>query len=274
MFARYVYICHPNVARTWCTTPIVIKAICTIFLLAFLHQLSRFFDREYIPIEFEINNQPQYGCQILSSEWVANIEDFYYTSYYTFRIIFVHIGPCAALVVFNVLLFIALRKAEDNRIKLFNNTQSSENRKVRDSNSTTIMLIVVVSVFLVVEIPLAVCTLLHVMRNALDIEIVSYNVLNTTIVFANFFIILSYPVNFAIYCGMSRLFRETFKGMFRLGDSDRHQWISTRYTTYVNGDGVTKLVAGSRRYSVAVNGLNNIINNNNCSKNKPLETNL
>ena len=259
-------------ARTWCTTPRVIKAICTIFFLALLHQISRFLDRQYLPVHFMYNDKEVDACQFQFSEWVTGIEDYYFISYYTFRIIFVHIGPCAALVVFNVLLFIALRKAEDNRIKLFNSSQSSENRKIRDSNSTTIMLIVVVSVFLVVEIPLAVTTLLHVMQNALDVEMVSYDVLNTTIVFSNFFIILSYPVNFAIYCGMSRLFRETFRDLFHLGATDRHQWLSTRYTTYVNGDGVTKLVSGSRRYSVAVNGLNNIINNNNCCRNNPIES--
>ncbi|CAG5114960.1 unnamed protein product, partial [Candidula unifasciata] len=32
--------------------------------------------------------------------------------------------------------------------------------------------------------------------------------------FANFFILLSYPLNFFIYCGMSKQFRETFKRLF------------------------------------------------------------
>jgi len=269
---RYIYVCHPCAARTWCTTPRVIKAICTIFLMAFLHQLSRFFDRKYDEVRFQWRDSEHWGCKFSISDWVKNIEDIYYTSYYTFRIIFVHVGPCLALVVFNVLLFVALRRAEENRVRLFNNSANSENRKIRDSNSTTIMLIVVVSVFLVVEIPLAVTTLLHVMQNVLEIHIVSYEILNTTIVFSNFFIIVSYPVNFAIYCGMSRLFRETFNDLFVIGKSNRRNW-SSRYTTVVNGDGVTKIVSGSRRYSVAANGLNGIINNNDCNK-LPLETML
>ncbi|CAG2122865.1 unnamed protein product, partial [Medioppia subpectinata] len=124
---RYIYICHPTTARTWCTTPRVIRAICTIFLLALLHQITRFFDRQYVSVRFLLNDSPQTGCQILSSEWVADIEDYYYTSYYTFRIIFVHIGPCAALVVFNVLLLIALREANDKRLKLFNNSGQQNN---------------------------------------------------------------------------------------------------------------------------------------------------
>ncbi|CAG2172338.1 unnamed protein product, partial [Oppiella nova] len=99
---RYICICHPCVARTWCTTPRVIKAIITIFLLAFLHQITRFFDRQYVSVRFQLHDSEQTGCEIRSSDWVEDIEDYYYTSYYTFRIIFVHIGPCAALVVFNV----------------------------------------------------------------------------------------------------------------------------------------------------------------------------
>ena len=90
---------------------------------------------------------------------------------------------------------------------------SLESKKQRDSNSTTIMLIVVVSVFLLVEIPLAIATSLHVMA-ALDLINVNYDYLNMCILFTNFFIVLSYPLNFAIYCGMSKQFRETFTQLF------------------------------------------------------------
>ena len=134
--------------------------------------------------------------------------------YYAFRIILVHIGPCALLVLLNGLLFRALKKAQRKREKLFNENRKSECNKLRDSNSTTIMLIVIVSVFLMLEIPLAVTTLLHVMQNALNIEIAAYDTLNTTVLFTNFFIILSYPINFAIYCGMSKQFRQTFADLF------------------------------------------------------------
>jgi hypothetical protein len=72
------------------------------------------------------------------------------------------------------------------------------------------MLIVVVTAFLAVEIPLAVVTLLHIISSTVA-EILDYSVANVLILFTNFFIILSYPINFAIYCGMSRQFRETFK---------------------------------------------------------------
>lgn len=143
--------------------------------------------------------------------------DTYYVIYFSFRVIFVHLVPCIALVVLNVLLFRALRQAQLKRQNLFKENKKSECRKLRDSNCTTLMLIVVVTVFLIVEIPLAVVTILHIISSSSISEILDYDIANILIVFSNFFIILSYPINFAIYCGMSRQFRETFKELFIRG---------------------------------------------------------
>ena len=133
------------------------------------------------------------------------IQVVYYNLYFWFRVVCVHLGPCASLVVLNVLLFGALRSAQQKRDKLFKeNRKASECRKLRDSNCTTLMLIVVVSCFLVVEIPLAVLTVLHIFDASLELRVLDYDVINVLILFTNFFISLSYPINFAIYCGMSR----------------------------------------------------------------------
>lgn len=70
--------------------------------------------------------------------------------------------------------------------------------------------------FLLVEIPLAVVTILHIISSSVK-EILNYTIVNTLILFTNFFIIISYPINFAIYCGMSRQFRETFRELFLNG---------------------------------------------------------
>lgn len=138
--------------------------------------------------------------------------------YFLFRIIFVHLVPCIALIVLNFLLFRALRRAQQRRdLLLSKKNQKSECKKLRDSNCTTLMLIVVVTVFLIVEIPLAVVTILHVLSSSVIKEFLDYYFANVLILFTNFFIILSYPINFAIYCGMSRQFRETFKELFIKG---------------------------------------------------------
>lgn len=131
-----------------------------------------------------------------------------------------------------------MKRAQDKREKLFReNRKKIECKKLRDANCTTLMLIVVVTVFLIVEIPLAVITALHVI-SSLIIEFLDYSVANLFVLFANFFLIVSYPINFAIYCGMSRQFRETFKDIFikntGLSSSSAKKDGSSRYSL-VNG---------------------------------------
>ncbi|KAK7579893.1 hypothetical protein V9T40_000522 [Parthenolecanium corni] len=152
------------------------------------------------------------------ADWLnnENVLNAYFIIYYSFRVIFVHVGPCISLVILNLLLFRAMRKAQLKRDKLFKENRKSECKKLRDSNCTTLMLIVVVTVFLLTEIPLAVVTVLHIISSGFT-EILDYDIVNTLILFTNFFIIVSYPINFAIYCGMSRQFRETFKELFIRG---------------------------------------------------------
>lgn len=217
---RYIYVCHAPVARTWCTMPRVMKCIGWITLLAVLHQITRFFERVYEPVTIKWRGEePVTVCRVRFADWIGDGTrlDIYFVVYYTFRVIFVHMGPCISLVILNLLLFRAMREAQLKRDKLFKENRKSECKKLRDSNCTTLMLIVVVTVFLMTEIPLAVVTVLHVISSAFT-EILDYEFVNTLILFTNFFIIVSYPINFAIYCGMSRQFRETFKELFIRGN--------------------------------------------------------
>ena len=130
--------------------------------------------------------------------WVSDIvtPDVYYNFYYWFRVAFVHLIPCIMLIFLNVLLFKALRQAQIKREKLFkDNKKSTECKKMRDSNCTTMMLIVIVSVFLLVEIPLAVLTVLHILSSSVR-EFLDYDLATILILFSNFTIILTYPINF------------------------------------------------------------------------------
>ncbi|XP_066901611.1 sex peptide receptor [Halyomorpha halys] len=216
---RYIYVCHAPVARTWCTMPRVLKCIAWISFIATLHQSTRFIDRDYLPVNISWGNQENVTvCRVQIAQWVEKgiSPDVYFIVYYLFRVVFVHAVPCISLVALNLLLFRALRKAQEKRDKLFKENRKSECKRLRDSNCTTLMLIVVVTVFLVTEIPLAVVTVLHVISSSVT-EILDYSVANALVLFTNFFIIVSYPINFAIYCGMSRQFRETFKELFIRG---------------------------------------------------------
>ncbi|XP_017156529.1 sex peptide receptor [Drosophila miranda] len=231
---RYIYVCHAPMARTWCTMPRVKRCTVYIALLAFLHQLPRFFDRTFLPLQIEWNGNETEVCHLETSMWVHEYigMDLYYTSYYLFRVLFVHLLPCIILVTLNILLFAAMRQAQERRKLLFRENRKKECKKLRESNCTTLMLIVVVTVFLIAEIPIAVVTAMHIV-SSLIIEFLDYGIANIFIMLTNFFLVVSYPINFGIYCGMSRQFRETFKEIF-LGRIIAKKDSSSKYSI-VNG---------------------------------------
>lgn len=167
--------------------------------------------------------------------WVHTLTiDAYFMSYFLFRVFFVHLVPCSSLVVLNFLLFRAMRAAQINRQKLFKDNRKSECKKLRDSNCTTLMLIVVVTVFLMVEIPVAVVTILHII-SSMGVDFLDYRIANILIAVTNFCILVSYPINFAIYCGMSRQFRETFKELFIKGTVTSSKKNGSSRYSLVNG---------------------------------------
>jgi len=235
---RYIYVCHAATARTWCTMPRVLRGIVWIFVFATLHQSTRFVDSVFLHVEITWEGEVHSACQERIADWVDSVgRNVYFPFYFLFRVIFIHLCPCVSLIVLNILLLRAMREAQRKRQQLFkdNKKGSGECRRLMDSYSTTLMLFVVVTVFLVVEVPLAVLTILHVISSVVE-EFLDYEVVNTLILMNNFFIIVSYPINFAIYCGMSRQFRKTFKELFvwGAGSATKDGYGSSRYSL-VNG---------------------------------------
>ena len=68
---RYIYVCHLTTARTWCTVPRVCRAMVIIFIMAFIHQSTRFADRDYTSVDFMWNNSRRTGCQFETAKWVC-----------------------------------------------------------------------------------------------------------------------------------------------------------------------------------------------------------
>ncbi|XP_076065701.1 G protein-coupled sex peptide receptor [Oratosquilla oratoria] len=235
---RYIYVCHAPMARNWCTLSRAIKTIVGIYICAALHQAPRLVDVFYWTEYSEWQGRVTAVCAWHYARWIIEYLDLYFSLYFGFRVIFVHLGPCASLVVLNVLLFRAMRRAQLKRVKLLQENKKNESKKLFETNCTTLMLIVIVTVFLVTEIPLAVITLVHIITSSgLAVIVTDYAFMKKLIIMSNSFIIFTYPVNFAIYCGMSRQFRETFRDLFVRGGviSKRDGSHSSRYSL-VNGN--------------------------------------
>lgn len=81
-------------------------------------------------------------------------------------------------------------------------------------HSTTRMLVVVIIIFLLIEIPAAAIYILHIYLVTQNVQNADYHSINIALIFRNVMIPLSYPINFAVYCGMSRQFRLTVLQLF------------------------------------------------------------
>lgn len=217
---RYIFICHSLHARTWCTIPNVIRATIVVYTIAVFTQITRVLD-------FYVERTPAYSlykekltytydsCHIKTRAWAFNYMIIYNNVYYWFRIIFIQLVPCTALVVLNGLLISAMRKARIRAKQLLKQNKKSESRTLEDSYRTTFMLVAVVGLFLLVEFPLAIIMTMSLADNTFRLELFTEKVYGIMTLISNFVILLSYPLNFFIYCGMSRQFRETFKRLFR-----------------------------------------------------------
>jgi len=98
---------------------------------------------------------------------------------------------------------------------MMSENRQSESRRLAETNMATLMLLVVVGVFLLVEVPLAVMMMTMIAENTFGpLLLMDKGARRTATLFVNLIILFSYPVNFFIYSGMSQQFRQTFCHLF------------------------------------------------------------
>ncbi|XP_053403524.1 sex peptide receptor-like [Mercenaria mercenaria] len=152
---RYICICYSQQGRTWCTIANMIRATVIVYIVAFLSQLTKFVDFYMVPIPIQNYTNPDgnfEGCSFHVRTWVLNNYVVYQNTYFWFRIICIHLVPCTALVILNGLLIAAMQKAKRIRIKLLK--PERESQKLMERNSSTLMLVAVIGIFLLVEFSL------------------------------------------------------------------------------------------------------------------------
>jgi thyrotropin-releasing hormone receptor len=175
------------------------------------------------------------GCGERYAPFVAENMNVYFNVYFWFRVIFIHLIPCSVLIILNALLVHTMRTAQRRRRQLLAQNRKSECRRLAESNMTTLMLVAVVGVFLLAEVPLAVMMIAMIINNTWDLQLIDDYVQWMAPLLLNLFILFSYPLNFFIYCAMSRQFRETFKGLCCGGSGrsggDRNADQTTMYVT-------------------------------------------
>lgn len=122
--------------------------------------------------------------------------------------------PSTLLVVLSFFLIRAIQKANRRKERLLNQNRRSEANRQRESNSTTIMLFAIVVIFLIVNLPQGMILFVFIVYNSFEGIDMNMEAVYYAVHIDNMLILVSYPLNFTIYCCMSAQFRQTFKRIF------------------------------------------------------------
>ncbi|KAL1239799.1 Sex peptide receptor-related protein [Trichinella pseudospiralis] len=181
-FQRYIFICNPFLAKRLCTLKRVELASACILASAILS----FFG-----------------------------ENALYSSYFWIRATVYVFIPSVMLIIFNALLMREVNVAKQRRKRLAIRRGSNETKSLSENYDINLMLVIVVTLFLVVNLPQGIYFVLVCINQSFDLNLSLFEseYLHLFLMIDNMLIIATYPLNFAIYCSMSSKFRETFKNM-------------------------------------------------------------
>lgn len=190
---RYFCVCRPSVAKTLEIAK-TLKIIAFVFVMSVAIHVCRFAEYSYVPVSYKQNlykneksfhannstiatlsnstSQDRLACYRIPWSFYERHKTIYFYIYYLiFRAVFIHILPCVLLVIMNYILIREMRKARDRRMKLLKTKLHGTSNNTCEGQASTLMLVVVVGCFLLVELPLAVLFILLIASDYLKISV-------------------------------------------------------------------------------------------------------
>lgn len=188
-FERYIAVCHPLKAKSFCTKARTKATIIAIVVLSVLYNIPKYFE-----ISVGENVDGEFGTFYYASASDLRRDKLYITIYiHWLYCIFMNLIPLSGITFFNLMIYQQVRIVNRNRAKL----TSKEMQEIK----LTTMLFCVVIVFLT-------CQFLAVLANILETFKGIHNDVLTKL--SIFFVTLNSSVNFIIYVVLVRKFRVIF----------------------------------------------------------------
>ena len=218
------------------------------YILSAMFFMPLFFTKIYEPYKMHDGNATSTVCVSGMNPWFAENNRIYgYTmAHYLFRSVFVQLLPCLSMLITTTVLAYKL-KTERILQRSVSGSGESQKSDIQHRQRTTLMIIIIMIIFLIVEIPNGIVFGIKLYEDLSDDIVIDKSVDYPIAILQNFVLLLSYHCNFWIYVGLSSRFRNTLKEMLcRMGKDDRDYSGSpystlTRHTAIrlhlVNGNG-------------------------------------
>ena len=117
-----------------------LKAIACVNILALIAAIPMFFEGTFHPHRVRSLLDPNKIFDACTVRDYSEDERYstLYSIYSVLRALFINVGPCTILVIFNAILVARMREAKQNREKLIKRTNES---RVQEQTSVTLMLV-------------------------------------------------------------------------------------------------------------------------------------
>jgi hypothetical protein len=190
---RYVAVCLPLKARSICTYTRACAYVTVIAVLSSLYNLPRFWEVTWKTVYYRGYNETETIVAPTSLRDDGVYIGVYMTCLY---LVVMYIVPFISLAVFNLWIYLEVRRANSERARL--------TRQQQKEIGLATMLMVVVFVFFV-------CNILALVVNILEVFDINVMELNNT---SNLLVTLNSSVNFIIYCIFGDKFKRIFLRLF------------------------------------------------------------
>ncbi|XP_060073800.1 sex peptide receptor-like [Ylistrum balloti] len=215
---RYIVVAYPIPGRRLCSQKNSVLVIILVFILV-LGTYSLWFMEDRFEERTRIDESGLAIPYCLCYQEEVIMFDYSLEKMMKFiRLVFGQFFPCMILLCATIALvqklvveshrILDLHKEEDNEM------ERTDFRLIR---RTTVMVILIVITFCLVEIPLSIVFLIDVC----DVKIIQLDTKLEIAVISNFCLFITYQVNFWIYVCLSRHFRNNLRRLFRFG---KKQW--------------------------------------------------
>lgn len=213
----YLTACWPQLAKKYCQIRVVVIEVISLTILAFLLNLPQAVKLVFKPVKFFYNGQLTYGCKALQAKWFKELIGEYaalYDDIFTAIIVlFVDGGPAIALVTLTWLLIRQLQRQRIQGHLLMEQARTASKRRrerhrQQEYEASARVMIFVLLAFLAVKMPFATTYTLMIIQSRFEIHFMeSLSDFQKAVSLIDLVFVLSYPLNFTIFCCCSKKFR-------------------------------------------------------------------
>jgi len=220
---RYIFVCHHVIGNRLCSLNRAILTIIIITIATIVVCVPNFFLYQVVKLSDIGHNIT--GYWIWDSELVMEY-DFYKVAIFWFFGVIMKVAPCILLTLLSSMIILTMHQASKRRVRLLQQTRTSDHDINHEHNRTTWMLVSVVLFFVITEMPQGILAMVSGLNERFFTNI--YSNLGDVM---DILVLLNSAVNFILYCIMSQQFRDTFKSLFLMN------WMCpTRQYGKVNGN--------------------------------------